>query len=51
MIYRSNHLIHLNYAKADTSNSYSYANVTFKVSGNKLTKPKINDGIYLTKLK
>lgn len=49
IIYRENGLVHVNY-----KNSYdigiSYANVTFQISGNRLKKPVVKEGIYRTKL-
>lgn len=54
IIYRSNDLVHINYRSVyDDGSGYrcvSFANVTFTVSGNKLKKLKVEEGIYRNKM-
>lgn len=45
IIYRENGLVHVNYKYGDAR-----INITFKVSGNQLKKPVVEDGIYRKKL-
>lgn len=49
IIYRENGLVHVNY-KHRYGGDISYSNVTYKVSGNSLIKPVVEEGIYRTKL-
>ncbi len=50
ILYRSNGLIHINYVKKSNDGDKSYSNVTFRVSGKKLKKPVVQEGIYRKKL-
>lgn len=49
IIYRENDLVHVNY-KHSYGGDISYSNVTYKVSGNSLIKPVVDEGIYRSKL-
>lgn len=56
IIYRSNGIVHVNYkskSKVEDDGYYSiaYTNVTFRVSGNKLIKPVMDEGTYRKNLK
>ncbi len=56
IIYRSNGMVHVNYrdkSKVEKNGYYciQYTNVTFRLSGNKLIKPVVDDGTYRKKLK
>lgn len=49
IIYRENGLVHVNYKHSYGSDSM-YHNVTFRVSGNRLKKPVVEEGTYRKKL-